>query len=177
MCSSLFQRPQPSFLLLRGRPRSMPSKHHRPGALQRRSTSESNTKLTLNNLNLQKLDSSSNLQLQVALNNATKDLPKGKAKKPSGRPNVCFNSTFQFFRSNPNSPSRSRPNRAFCHSNPQVGRQVIKSDRPLNCSCSCSCHTHNARRLVPLVRLHLNELTRPPQLNPTKNPALPSLAP
>jgi hypothetical protein len=86
----------------------MPSKHHRPAALQRRSTSGSNTKLTLNNLNLQKLDSSSNLQLQVALNNATKDLPRGKSKKSGVRPNVCYNSTFQFFRPNPNSPHRSR---------------------------------------------------------------------
>lgn len=82
----------------------MPSKHHRPAALQRRSTSGSNTKLTLSNLNLQKLDSSSNLQLQVALNNAAKDLPRGKGKKSTGRPNVGCNSTFQFFRSNPNSP-------------------------------------------------------------------------
>ena len=84
----------------------MPSKHHRPAALQRRSTSGSNTKLTLNNLNLQKIDSSSNLQLQVALNNATKDLPRGKGKKSGGRPNVCYNSTFQFFRPNPNYPPR-----------------------------------------------------------------------
>jgi len=68
----------------------MPTKHHRPAALQRRSTSESSTKLTLNNLNLQRLDSSSNLQLQVALNNATKDLPRGKGKKSGGRPSVCY---------------------------------------------------------------------------------------
>ena len=68
----------------------MPTKHHRPAALQRRSTSESSTKLTLNNLNLQRLESSSNLQLQVALNNATKDLPRGKGKKSAGRSNVCY---------------------------------------------------------------------------------------
>ena len=66
----------------------MPTKHNRPAALQRRSTSESGSKLALNNLNLQKLDSSSNLQLQVALNNATKDLPRGKGKKAGGRSNV-----------------------------------------------------------------------------------------
>ena len=79
----------------------MPSKTQRPTTLQRRSTSGSN-KLTLSGLNLQKLDTSSNLQLQVALNNATKDLPKGKGKKPSGlQSSVRFHSTFQFFRSNP----------------------------------------------------------------------------
>lgn len=161
------------FSLLLGRPGSMPSKHHRPTALQRRSTSDSNTKLTLNNLNLQKLDSSSNLQLQVALNNATKDLPRGKAKKSAARPNVCCNSTFQFFRSNPNSPSPCRPIRAFCHSNPQVGRRVIKSDHPLNCIFSCSnSHTYSAPLRVPCAQLHLNGLTRPPQPEPTKNPAL-----
>ncbi|KAF9653948.1 hypothetical protein BDM02DRAFT_1115348 [Thelephora ganbajun] len=66
----------------------MPNKHHRPAALQKRSTSGSNTKLALANLNFQKLDSSSNLQLQVALNNATKDLPRGKGKKSGGRPNL-----------------------------------------------------------------------------------------
>ena len=83
----------------------MPSKHHRPAAIQRRSTSGPNAKLTLSNLNLQRIDSSSNLQLQVALNNATKDLPRGKGKKSGARPNVCYNSTFQFFRPNPNYPS------------------------------------------------------------------------
>lgn len=80
---------------------TMPSKHHRPAALQRRSTSGSNTKLTLSGLNPQKLDASPNLQLQAALNNATKDLPRGKGKKSSGQSNVCCDSTFQFFRSNP----------------------------------------------------------------------------
>ena len=76
----------------------MPSKHPRPAVLQRRSTSGSNTKLTLSGLGLPKHDTSSNLQ--VALNNATKDLPRGKAKKSGGWPNVRFDSTFQFFRSN-----------------------------------------------------------------------------
>lgn len=156
----------------------MPSKHHRPAAIQRRSTSGSNTKLTLGNLNLQKLDSGPNLQLQAALNNATKDLPRGKGKKPGGRPNVCYNSTFQFFRSNPNYLLHSRPDRAFCHSNPQVGRQVInKSDHPLNCTCNRSSHTHSARRQVLPARLHLREPTPPPPLDPTKNPALPSPVP
>ena len=69
---------------------SMPSKHHRPAALKRRSTSESNTKLTLSGLNLQRLDTSANLQLQVALNNATKDLPKGKGKKSTGQSDVSY---------------------------------------------------------------------------------------
>lgn len=45
------------------------------------------TSSPLSGLNLQKLDTSTNLQLQVALNNATKDLPKGKGKKTSGRSN------------------------------------------------------------------------------------------
>jgi len=175
---SLSQRPRLSSLLLLSRSKSMPSKLHRPAALQRRSTSGSNTKLTLGNLNLQKLDSSSNLQLQVALNNATKDVPRGKGKKSGGRPSVRCVSTFQFFRSNPNYPSRFRPDRASCHSNPQVGQKATnKSDRPLNCTCSSSSHTHSARRTVPLARLHLKELTRPPLLDPAKNLALPSLVP
>jgi len=177
-CAHLFsQRPRPPSLLLLGCLTTMPTKHHRPAGLQRRSTSESNTKLTLNNLNLQKLESSSNLQLQLALNNATKDLPRGKGKKSGGRPNVCYNSTFQFFRSNPNSPPRSRPDRSFCHSNPQLGRQVIKSDLPLNCISNTSSHTHNAQQQASPAWLHFNNSTRPPPPNPTRNPVSLSLVP
>ena len=156
----------------------MPSKHHRPAALQRRSTSGSNTKLTLGNLNLQKLDSSSNLQLQVALNNSTKDLPRGKGKKTTGRPNVGYNSTFQFFRSNPNSPCPFLTHRAFCHSSPQAGRKVInKSNHPLSCTCNNSNHIHTALRQVPPIRLSPKRPIQLPQPEQTKNPALPSPAP
>ena len=88
-----------------------------------------------------------------------------------------MNSTFQFFRSNPNSPPRSRPDRAFCHSNPQLGRQVIKSDHPLNCICNTSNHTHNAQQRASPAWLHFNKLTRPPPPNPTRNLASPSPVP
>ena len=156
----------------------MPSKHHRPAALQRRSTSGSNTKLTLGNLNLQKLDSSSNLQLQVALNNSTKDLPRGKGKKPGGRPNVGYNSTFQFFRSNPNSPCPFLTHHAFCHSNPQAGRKVInKSNRPPSCTCNNSNHIRTALRQVPPIRLSPKKPILLPQPEQTENPALPSPVP
>lgn len=147
----------------------MPNKHPRPAALQRRSTSGSNTKLNLTNLNLQKLDTNSNLQLQVALNNATKDLPRGKGKKSSGRPNVRCDLAFN------SSTLILKLDHAFCHSNPQVGRKVInKSDHPLNCICNSS-QTYNARQLVPLTRLHPNAPTLPPPPDPPRSLALPSL--
>ena len=79
-----------------------------------------------------------------------------------------YDSTFQFFRSNPNSPLHSRPDRSFCHSNPQRGRQVIKSDHPLNCICSCSSHTPSAQQ-APLASHHFNNSTPPPQPNRTRN--------
>ena len=172
---SFFNDHDPLSRLLPGHPGSMPSKHHRPAALQRRSTSESNAKLTLANLNLQKIDSSSNPQLQVALNNATKDLPKGKGKKAGGRPNVCYDSPFQFFALTLILPFVLH--RAVCHSNPQVGRRVIKSDHPLNCTCNSSSHTHIARRQAPLAPRHSKDSTRPPQPSPPKNLALLSQVP
>lgn len=116
----------------------MPSKHHRPATLQRRSTSESNAKLTLGGLNLQKLDAGSNLQLQVALNNATKGLPKGKGKKSS---NVCCDSTFQFFPSNP----KTRP--------------CILSQQPPS-------RTTSDQQIRSSSKLHLRELTQTQRTTP-----------